>query len=95
MSQLDKLNYLPILFWFLVFFFIMYFLLFSYILPLIFGSLKVRELFYRQLLDEIFVFFDTELLFEFFFKNNSYYSIMVFFFSFCCSFFFWRFFFSL
>ncbi len=66
----------------------MYFLLFSYILPLIFGSLKVRELFYRQLLDEIFVFFTTELLFEFFFRNKSYYSIMVFFFSFCCSFFF-------
>jgi hypothetical protein len=85
MSQLDKLNYLPLLFWFLVFFILMYFILFSYILPLIFSGLKVRELFYRHLLNEVFIFFDAGFLFAFLFKSNSFISIIFFLFSFFSS----------
>lgn len=52
MSQIDKLNYIPHLFWFLILFFLFYFLVFSYILPLIYQTLKVRELFLNFIINE-------------------------------------------
>jgi len=52
MSQIDKLNFIPHLFWFLVLFFLFYFFIFSYILPLIYQSLKVRELFLTFIINE-------------------------------------------
>jgi len=52
MSQIDKLNFVPHLFWFVVLFFIFYFLIFSYILPLIYQTLKVRELFLTFIINE-------------------------------------------
>lgn len=52
MSQIDKLNYIPHLFWFILLFFIFYFLIFSYILPLIYQTLKVRELFLNFIIHE-------------------------------------------
>jgi len=56
MSQIDKLNFLPNLFWFLVLFIVFYFLIFSYILPLIFQSLQLRSIFFASLLEENFSF---------------------------------------
>lgn len=53
MSQIDKLNYVPLLFWFLIFFGFLYFYLVLYILPFIFGSLRTRALFFNYLVNEI------------------------------------------
>lgn len=52
MSQIDKLNFVPHLFWFIFLFFIFYFLIFSYILPLIYQTLKIRELFLNLIINE-------------------------------------------
>jgi len=52
MSQIDKLNFIPHLFWFVLLFIIFYFLVFSYILPLIYQTLKVRELFLNFIINE-------------------------------------------
>ena len=53
MSQVDKLNYLPLLFWFLILILIFYFLVFSFLLPLLFSSLKTRGIFFFILVDDI------------------------------------------
>jgi len=53
MSQIDKLNIITNLFWFSMVFFIFYFVVFSYFLPLIYQSLKVRELFLNYIIYEI------------------------------------------
>lgn len=52
MAQIDKLNYLPLLCWFLVLFILLYFYLFTQILPLVFSALHTRGLFFRDLLRE-------------------------------------------
>ena len=43
MSQIDKLVYIPLLFWFVVLFIIFYFIMLAFFLPLIFKVLKVRR----------------------------------------------------
>lgn len=50
MSQVDKLVYLPLLFWFVVLFLSLYFLVFCYLLPLFFTAFKTRRLFFIDLL---------------------------------------------
>jgi len=45
MSQVDLLNYWPLLSWFIFIFILPYFLIFCYLVPLIFQSLKVQQLF--------------------------------------------------
>jgi len=45
MSQIDKLNFVPHLFWFIILFLLFYFLVFSYFLPLVYQTLKVRRFF--------------------------------------------------
>jgi len=71
MSQIDKLNFIPHLFWFLILFFIFYFLIFSYILPLIYQALKVRELFLSFIINE-------SLLYDsFYFINSLWYNVNV------------------
>jgi hypothetical protein len=47
MSQLDKLTYFPILFWFFISFIFFYFFMFSFFIPLIFTGLSVREQFFE------------------------------------------------
>lgn len=53
MSQVDKLNYLPMILWFVIFLAFFYFMIFSFILPLIFSSLSVRFLFFDNLLKNL------------------------------------------
>jgi hypothetical protein len=50
MSQVDKLVYVPLLFWFVVLFFLLYVGVFCYLLPLFFGAFKTRRLFFFDLL---------------------------------------------
>lgn len=91
MSQIDKLNYVPLLFWFLIFFVFLYFYLVSYILPFIFGALRTRVFFFNYLVDELLygVFFSYSV--KFFFSNSSHYSIVNFVLGFLSSWFFLEF----
>lgn len=50
MSQIDKFNYFPILFWFILLFVLFYSFIFLSILPLIYSGLSVRKFFYVDLL---------------------------------------------
>ena len=76
MSQVDKLNYLPILFWFFIVFFLFYLFIFSYFLPLIFTGLKVRSFLFFSLLGDL---VELNLLYFFFSKiyEGSYLYIFV------------------
>jgi hypothetical protein len=70
MSQVDFVNYIPLLIWSIISFLIFYCLIFMYILPLFFNSLKVRAFFYQDLLKN---FNGYNLFIEFLvwvFKNN-------------------------
>jgi len=53
MSQVDKVNYLPLLFWFVILFFVFYFIIFTFILPMLYTTLKVRQLFFFELILEV------------------------------------------
>lgn len=76
MSQIDKLNYIPLLVWFLLFFGFLYFYLVVYILPFIFGALRARSLFFNHLVNEFldWVFFRS--YFVFMSCNPSHFSIV-------------------
>jgi hypothetical protein len=52
MSQVDFVNYIPLLFWSIIFLGCFYSLIFIYILPLFFASLKVRSFYYESLICE-------------------------------------------
>ena len=43
MAQADKLNYLPLLFWFIFIFLFFYFIINIFILPLLFSIFKVKK----------------------------------------------------
>lgn len=47
MSQIDKLNYMPILMWFVLLFVLFYVLIFSFTLPLIYTMMQIRDRLYR------------------------------------------------
>jgi hypothetical protein len=53
MSQVDILNYFPILAWSIVLLLLFYFMIVSYVLPLIFGVLKVRSLYNTSLINGV------------------------------------------
>jgi len=53
MSQVDLVVYLPILFWFLIFFSSFYILLYIYVIPLLYSALKVRQLFFVKLINDL------------------------------------------
>jgi len=53
MSQVDFINYIPLIFWFIVFFIILYGLLYTCVLPLIYSALKTRNCFLEDLIKEI------------------------------------------
>jgi len=50
MSQVDFINYVPLLIWSIASLLFFYFLIFVYILPLFFNALKVRSLYYKDLI---------------------------------------------
>lgn len=50
MAQVDKLNYLPLLFWFIIFFILIYFLITVRIIPYVYIILKSRARFYKKLI---------------------------------------------
>ena len=76
MSQIDKLNFLPHLFWFFVLFGIFYFIVFSYILPMIFQALETRSIFFYALLEDS---FSGNIFFQFFvhFYNGKFFEILI------------------
>lgn len=49
MSQIDKIIYLPLLFWFIILLFILYFFIFSYFFSIFLSILKVRIIFYKEI----------------------------------------------
>lgn len=46
MAQVDKLNYLPLLFWFIVLFLAIYLTCLKRFLPMLYAILKIRRLYY-------------------------------------------------
>jgi hypothetical protein len=50
MSQVDKVVYIPLLFWFIILFLGLYLVVYSYFLPLLFSSFKTRRLFFIHLI---------------------------------------------
>lgn len=49
MAQVDKVSYLPLLFWFLVLFFIVYISVGFFYMPKIFATMKFRVIYLRKL----------------------------------------------
>lgn len=49
MAQVDKVSYLPLLFWFLVFFLIIYISVGFFFVPKTFAIIKIRTLYLRRL----------------------------------------------
>jgi hypothetical protein len=48
MSQIDKVNYIPVLFWFVVLFIAFYALLYTFTLPLLYSAKQMREKVYKS-----------------------------------------------
>jgi len=49
MSQIDKIIYLPLLFWFIILLILLYFFIFSYFFSIFLSILKVRIIFYKDI----------------------------------------------
>jgi len=49
MSQIDKIIYIPLLFWFIILIIILYFIIFSYFFSIFLTILKVRIIFYKDI----------------------------------------------
>ena len=49
MSQIDKIIYIPLLFWFIILIIVLYFLIFSYFLTIFLTIFKVRVLYFNSL----------------------------------------------
>ena len=50
MSQIDKIIYIPVLFWFIILISILYFIVFSYFLTVFLTILKIRVLYFNDLI---------------------------------------------
>jgi len=50
MAQVDKLNYIPLLFWFVFLFFCIYLLILTKIVPYFFSIFKARKKYYYKVL---------------------------------------------
>ena len=69
MTQVDFVVYIPLLFWFVILFIIFYILMYIYIIPLLFSTLKVKQLFFSYLMDNIYI---SNLFLEvYYFLNNK------------------------
>lgn len=51
MSQIDKLVYIPLIFWFIILMIILYFIVFSFFLTIFLTIFKVRVLYFNKLND--------------------------------------------
>lgn len=51
MSQIDKIVYIPLIFWFIVLMLILYFIIFSFFLTIFLTIFKVRVLYFNKLND--------------------------------------------
>jgi len=49
MSQIDKIIYIPLLFWFIILILVLYFFIFSYFFSIFLTILKVRIIFYKDI----------------------------------------------
>ena len=49
MSQIDKIIYIPLLFWFIILILFLYFIIFSYFLTTFLTILKIRVLYFNDL----------------------------------------------
>jgi hypothetical protein len=50
MSQVDKLNYIPLLFWFIILMGLLYIIVFLLFIPLVYTILKTRQNFFEEIL---------------------------------------------
>lgn len=69
MSQVDLVIYIPLLFWFVILFVMFYVLMYVYIIPLLFSTLKVKQLFFVDLMNNISI--SNLFLDIYFFLNNK------------------------
>jgi len=53
MAQVDKINYIPLLFWFIILILLFYVITFTFIIPMLYNALKVRQLFFLELIAAI------------------------------------------
>lgn len=53
MAQVDKLNYLPLLFWFVLLFVAIYIVILTRFLPMLYSMLKTRRLFFSMVFNRI------------------------------------------
>jgi hypothetical protein len=53
MSQIDKIIYIPLLFWFIGLILLLYFIIFTLFLSTILTSMKLRVLYYKDLVSEV------------------------------------------
>lgn len=67
MSQIDKVVYLPILFWFLLFFVIWYLFLFTNFITYIYSVFKIRLFYIDEIAEQFFVFVIAAPVFFYFF----------------------------
>ena len=69
MSQVDKVNYLPLLFWFIILFIIFYIAILIFFIPLLHSSLKVRQLFFYKNIFNILTIYRNVTYISYFFNN--------------------------
>ena len=70
MTQVDFVVYIPLLFWFVILFVMFYILMYIYIIPLLFSTLKVKQLFFSYLMDNLSISnLFLEVYFFFYHKN--------------------------
>ncbi len=51
MSQIDKIVYIPLIFWFIILVLVLYFIVFSFFLTIFLSIFKVRVLYFNKLND--------------------------------------------
>jgi hypothetical protein len=69
MSQIDKIIYLPLLFWFIILLILLYFFIFSYFFSIFLTILKIRIIFYKEIKNQCVLKY-INLLNLIYFKNN-------------------------
>lgn len=72
MSQIDKANFIPNLFWFLVLFFFLYLYIVACFLPMIYQSLKIREFFFLSLIVESIILDVLSIAMSLLHKNHTF-----------------------
>jgi len=68
MSQIDKIVYIPLIFWFIILMIVLYFIVFSFFLSIFLTIFKVRVLYFNKLNDLLNNNYRTILILVFFNK---------------------------